>query len=64
MLTTQKEIICDHERMEIEVVVGHSKAYLASLSVQPTLVEKIKLSQANDLHLKEIMDEVCSGKKI
>ena len=64
LLTTQKDIISDLERMEIEVVVGHSKAYLASLSVQPTSVEKIKLSQANDLHLKEIMDEVCSGKKV
>ena len=43
LLTTRKEIIQDLERMEIEVVMGHSKAYLASLSVQPTLVE-IKLS--------------------
>ena len=44
LLTTQKEIIRDLERMEIEVVMGHSEAYLASLSVQPTLVERIKLS--------------------
>ena len=49
--------------MEIEVVMSHSEAYLASLSVQPTLVERIKLSQANDSHLKKIMDEVRSGKK-
>ena len=49
--------------MEIEVVMGHSKAYLASLSVQPTLVERIKLSQADHPHLKKIMDEVRSGKK-
>ena len=26
-------------------------------------VERIKLSQANDPHSKEIMDEACSGKK-
>ena len=43
--------------------MDHSEAYLASLSVQPTLVERIKLSQANDSHLKKIMDEVRSGKK-
>ena len=49
--------------MEIEVVMGHSEAYMASLSVQPTLVERIKLSQANDPYLKKIMDEVRSGKK-
>ena len=39
--TTQKEIIRDLKRMEIEVVMGHSEAYLVSLSVQPTLVERI-----------------------
>ena len=44
LLTTQKEIIQDLERMEIKVVIGHFEAYLASLSVQPTLVERIKLS--------------------
>ena len=49
--------------MEIEVVMGHLEAYLASLSVQPTLVERIKVSQADDPYLKEIMDEVRSGKK-
>ncbi|XP_075633421.1 uncharacterized protein LOC142605880 [Castanea sativa] len=59
LLTTQKEIILNLERMEIEVVIGHSEAYLASLSIQPTLVERIKLSQANDSHLKKIMDELA-----
>ena len=33
LLTTQKDIICDVERMEIEVVMSHFEAYLASLSV-------------------------------
>ena len=63
LLTIQKEIILDLEMMEIEVGMDHSEAYLASLSVQPTSVEKIKLSQANDSHLKKTMDEVQSGKK-
>ena len=44
LLTTRKEIIRGLERTEIEVVLGHFEAYLASLSVQPTLVERIKLS--------------------
>ena len=43
--------------MEIRVVLGHSEADLASLSFQPTLVERIKLSQADYPHLKKIMDE-------
>jgi hypothetical protein len=63
LLTTQKEIINDLERMEIEVVMGHSGAYLASLGVQPTLIERIKLSQSGDSQLVKIMDEVQSGKK-
>ena len=61
--TIRKEIILDLERMEIEVVMDYYEAYLASLSVQPTLVEKIKLSQADDSRLKKIMDKVHSGKK-
>ena len=63
LLTTRKEIILDLERMEIKVVMGHFEAYLASLSVQLTLVERIKLSQVDDPHLKKIMDEVRSGNK-
>ena len=43
--------------------MGHYEVYLASLSVQPTLVERIILSLANDSHLKKIMDEAHSGKK-
>ena len=41
LLTTRKEIIQDLERMEIGVVMGHYKAYLARMSVQPTMVEEI-----------------------
>jgi hypothetical protein len=63
LLTTQKEIINDLERMGIEVVMGHSGAYLASLSIQPTLIERIKLLQSGDSQLVKIMDEVRSGKK-
>ena len=63
LLTTLKEIILALEWMEIENVIGQSEAYLVGLNVQPTLVERIKLSQANDSHLKKIMDEVRSGKK-
>uniref|UniRef100_A0A2N9GV60 RNA-directed DNA polymerase n=1 Tax=Fagus sylvatica TaxID=28930 RepID=A0A2N9GV60_FAGSY len=60
LLTTQKEIINDLERMGIEIVMGHSGAYLASLSVQPTLIERIKLSLCvpNDPSIKkDILEE-------
>ena len=42
LLTTQKEIIDDLERMGIEIVKGDSQAFMASLTIQPTLIERIK----------------------
>ena len=42
LLTTQKEIINDLERMGIEIVKGDSQAFMASLTIQPTLIERIK----------------------
>ena len=42
LLTTQKEIISNLERMGIEIVMGDSQAFMASLTIQPTLIEKIK----------------------
>ena len=45
LLTTQKEIIKDLERMGIEIVMGDSQVFMASLTIQPTLIEKIKSSQ-------------------
>ena len=44
LLTTQRQIIIDLERMKIEVViVQYFRACLASLKVQPTWVEKIHI---------------------
>ena len=44
LLTTQNEIIEDLERMGIEIVMGNSQVFMASLTIQPTLIEKIKSS--------------------
>ena len=44
LLTTQKKIINDLERMKIEIVMGDSQVFMASLTIQPTLIEKIKSS--------------------
>ena len=64
LLTTQRQIIIDLERMEIRVViVQYFRAYLASLSIQPTQVEKIKLSYIDNSHLMKIIDEALKGKK-
>uniref|UniRef100_A0A2N9H8A8 Reverse transcriptase domain-containing protein n=1 Tax=Fagus sylvatica TaxID=28930 RepID=A0A2N9H8A8_FAGSY len=64
LLTTQKHIINDLERLGVEVVIGGSQSYLASLSVQPTLTEKIKSSQGCDPQLMKIMEEVRDGNRL
>ena len=42
LLTTQKEIIKDLRRMGIEIIMGDSQVFMASLTIQPTLIKKIK----------------------
>ena len=54
LLTTQKAIIKDLERMGIE---------MASLTIQPTLIEKIKSSQVDDEQIVKILEEVQEGKR-
>jgi hypothetical protein len=63
VVTTQKHILLDLERYNIEVIVGDSSSYLANLKVQPTLVERIKSNQDKDKELVRLMDKVRSGKK-
>ena len=63
LLTTQKEIIKDLERMRIEIVMGDSQVFMASLIIQPTLIEKIKSSQVDDAQIVKIIGEVQEGKR-
>ena len=62
LLTTQKEIIKDLERMGIEIVMGDSQVFMASLTIQLTLIEKIKSSQVDDAQIVKIIEEVQEGK--
>ena len=64
LLTTQKEIINDLERMGIEIFMGDSQVFMASLTIQPTLIEKIKSSQVNDAQIVKIIEEVQEGKRL
>ena len=48
LLTTQKEIIDDLTRMWIEIVMGDSQAFMANLTIPPTLIKKIRTSQVDD----------------
>ena len=64
LLTTQKEIIKDLERMRIEIVLGDSQVFMASLTIQPTLIEKIKSSHVNVAQIVKIIEEVQEGKRL
>ena len=48
LLTTQKEIIDDFEGIWIEIFMGDSQAFMANLTIQPPLIEKIRTSQVDD----------------
>ena len=50
-LLTQKYILEDLRKMMIEVWFHVTKAQLANLKVQPTLIERIKIAQSNDSQL-------------
>ena len=62
LLTTQKEIINDLEMMGIEIVIGDSQVFMASLTIQPTLIEKIKSSQVDDAQIVKIIGEYKKGR--
>ena len=64
LLTIQKEIINDLERMGIEIVIGDSQVFMASLTIQPTLIEKINSSQVDDAQIVKIIGEVQHGKRL
>ena len=64
LLTTQKEIIKDLERMGIEIFIGDSQVFMASLTIQPTLIEKIKSSKVDDAQIIKIIEEVQEGKRL
>jgi hypothetical protein len=51
----------DVEKDGIEVIARDSQCYLASLSVEPTLINMIKNSQASDHELVKIKKGVQMG---
>ena len=46
-----------------EIVMGDSQVFMASLTIQPTLIEKIKSSQVDDAQIVKIIEEVQEGKR-
>ncbi|XP_041015054.1 uncharacterized protein LOC121257868 [Juglans microcarpa x Juglans regia] len=62
-LTTQHHLLMDLERVVIEVVTSDQQALVASLMVQPTLIDRIKHAQKEDSGLVRLVVEVKEGNK-
>lgn len=56
MITTQKGILRDLEKYYLKVMMIGSKVYIAQLTIQLSLIEKIKKAQINGPQLKKIME--------
>ena len=49
--------------MRIEIVMGDSQVFMSCLTIQPTLIEKIKSSQVDDAQIVKIIKKVQEGKR-
>jgi hypothetical protein len=59
--TTQKELLLDMSRAGIEMALGEVQAYLGKLTLEPTLLEQIRVAQLADTELNKIREEVGKG---
>ncbi|XP_028094961.1 uncharacterized protein LOC114294970 [Camellia sinensis] len=63
LVTEQKELATELDRMEIDLVLHGQEAIMAAVMAQPTLLEEIKLHQMEDETLKKICDELKTKPK-
>ncbi|CAL8083996.1 unnamed protein product [Prunus armeniaca] len=63
LLTTQLEITRDFEKLSIDVRGRGDSSYLATLVVQPTLMDRIKECQKKDAEMGNILNRVLEGKE-
>ncbi|GKV06281.1 hypothetical protein SLEP1_g18179 [Rubroshorea leprosula] len=54
ILATQKEILEDLVKLDVELRVDSTTAYLAALSAQPALIDRIKVAQQKDPFLQRL----------
>ncbi|GKV18300.1 hypothetical protein SLEP1_g28701 [Rubroshorea leprosula] len=54
ILTTQKELLKDLVKLDVELRVDSTTAYLAALSAQPALIDRIKVAQQKDPFLQRL----------
>ncbi|XP_028063556.1 uncharacterized protein LOC114266814 [Camellia sinensis] len=60
LLTGQKELLCDLEKNEIEVVLREQGGVLAAIFAQLAIIEEVREKQLQDEFLKKIVDEIDS----
>ena len=63
LLTSQKPLLKDIRKLDLEVVTEDVKTRLASLSLQPTLLERMKKEQKEDQEGRRIIEPIESGRK-
>ena len=63
LITAQPRILEDFRRMDIDLVPKRYSYMLSTLTIQPSIVDKIKDCQASDPALLKIKDEVIQGKR-
>ena len=63
LLTTRKELLRDIENLELEIVLEGETARLATLSVRPMLLDRIKEGQVLDQHLIKLREGMKVGKQ-
>ncbi|XP_028053735.1 uncharacterized protein LOC114258073 [Camellia sinensis] len=64
LLTEKKELVSELNKMGVDLVIHGQKATVATMMVQPTLLEEIKLRQLEDGALKKIRDEMETKPKL
>ncbi|GKU99879.1 hypothetical protein SLEP1_g12659 [Rubroshorea leprosula] len=58
IFATQKEFLEDLAKLNVELRLDNTKAYLAALSAQPALINRIKLAQQKDPFLQRLKAKV------
>ena len=61
-ITTRRHILQDIQRLGLEIIHPGAKNYLAQISAQPSLLQRIKESQNDDPELQKKFEAVRNGK--
>ncbi|GLT29333.1 hypothetical protein SLA2020_042070 [Shorea laevis] len=61
ILATQKEVLEDLVKLDVELRLDSTQAYLAALSAQPALIDRIKVAQQTDPFLQGLKEKVKAG---